>query len=511
MAVFLGIDVGTSATKVLAINERGRVLAQDSQAYPLEQPQPLWTQQHPDHWWNATVKAVQTVVKKAKLKPAAVKAIGLSGQMHGSVFVDSRGKVIRPAILWNDQRTARECEEIERKAGGREALVRLVANPALTGFTAPKILWLRKHERAAYDRLATVLLPKDEIRRRLTGQLATDVSDASGTLLFDVVKRRWSTDLCSKLGIDTGLLPRAHESHEVTGTLTDAVAKQLGLSPECMVVAGAGDCAAGAVGCGIVRSGLMWTSIGTSGVAFVHTDRPQVDPQGRLHTFCHAVAGKWHMMGVNLSSGGSLEWFRETLCAAETKAAGGAKKVFDALTKEAARVPAGAQGLYFLPYLAGERTPHADPLARACFIGLTGAHTRGHMVRAVLEGVTYALKESVTIARELGVPIKQVRASGGGAKSPLWRSIQAAVLGHEIVTLEAEEGPAYGVALLAAVGAGTFRTIEEACRATIKEADHTPPDRREHVEYERRFAEYRRLYQSLREDFQRIASIESHS
>ncbi|MGC3966972.1 MAG: xylulokinase [Pirellulales bacterium] len=314
MSIFLGIDIGTSGTKTLAIDESGKILAHASAEYPLYAPKPLWSEQDPDDWWKAVVATVREVVKKGKLKAADVKGIGLSGQMHGSVFLDKQNRVIRRALLWNDQRTTAECEEIEECAGGRKKLIKMVANPALTGFTAPKILWLRNHEPKHFDKLAKVLLPKDEIRRRLTGQYATEVSDASGMLLLDVANRKWSKQLLSKLELDESLLGKVHESEEVTGTLTAAAAEELGLSTECKVVGGAGDCAAGAVGNGIVESGVLSTSIGTSGVMFVHSDEVKIDPEGRVHTFCHAVRGKWHLMGVTLSAGGSLQWFRNALC-----------------------------------------------------------------------------------------------------------------------------------------------------------------------------------------------------
>jgi xylulokinase len=508
MSIFLGIDIGTSGTKTLAIDEHGTILAAATAEYPIYHPKPLWSEQDPEDWWQATVSTVRAVLKKGKLKPADVKAIGLSGQMHGSVFLDKKDCVIRKALLWNDQRTAAECEEIEKRAGGRPELIRMVANPALTGFTAPKILWLRNHEPKNFAKTAKVLLPKDDIRRRLTGSYASEMSDASGMLLLDVAGRCWSTELLSKLELDRSLLGELYESEEVTGKLTKLAAETLGLTTECLVVGGAGDNAAGAVGNGIVTSGTIWTSLGTSGVMFAHSDEVQVDPQGRLHTFCHAVRGKWHLMGVNLSAGGCLQWFRNQLCQAEIAAAKKSKiDPYEILTAEAGKVSPGSQGLFFLPYLSGERTPHADPVARACFVGLTLTHTRGHMVRSILEGVTYALRDSLAIIDELGVPVKQIRASGGGARSPLWRQIQADVLGHKVVTLEAEEGPAYGVALLAAVGAGAFKNIEEACAATVRVATQTAPKAAARKSYDGAFPVYQHLYQSLKDDFKRIASL----
>ncbi len=506
MSVFLGIDIGTSGTKTLAIDERGKILAHATAEYPCYAPKPLWSEQEPDDWWNAVVATVRAVMQKGKLKPADVKGIGLSGQMHGSVFLDKQDRVIRRALLWNDQRTTAECAEIEERAGGRKKLIKMVANPALTGFTAPKILWLRNHEPKNFAKLAKVLLPKDDVRRRLTGEYATEVSDASGMLLLDVAKRAWSKPLLSKLELDEGLFGRCYESEEVTGTLTKAAAEELGLTTDCKVVGGAGDCAAGAVGNGIVNSGVLSTSIGTSGVMFVHSDEVKIDPEGRVHTFCHAVRGTWHLMGVTLSAGGSLQWFRNALCQelhAEAKKKG--LEPYDLLTKEAAAVAAGSEGLYFLPYLSGERTPHADPNARGCFIGLTLAHGRGHMVRSVMEGVTHSLRDSLEIFRELKIPVKQIRASGGGSRSPLWRQIQADVFGQKVVTLNAEEGPAYGVALLAAVGCGAFKNVQEACAATIRVEKETPPQKPAVKTYDAAFSIYQRLYESLKKDFRRIA------
>ncbi|MGC4004748.1 MAG: xylulokinase [Pirellulales bacterium] len=506
MAVYLGIDIGTSGTKTLAIDAAGKILAQASATYPVSTPKPLWSEQNPDDWWRAVVETVKSVVKKAKLKPADVRAIGLSGQMHGSVFLDKNDKVVRPALLWNDQRTAAECEEIERRAGGRKKLIQMVANPALTGFTAPKILWLRNNEPKNFEKTVKVLLPKDDVRRRLTGEYATEVSDASGMLLLDVAKRDWSKPLLSKLELDISLFGKCYESADVTGTLTKAVAAELGLSAECKVVGGAGDCAAGAVGNGIVRAGAVSTSIGTSGVMFAHSDEVKIDPAGRLHTFCHAVRGKWHLMGVNLSSGGSLQWFREKLWPAEN-AAKSKVDPYAVLTAEAAATRPGADKLFFLPYLSGERTPHNDPDARGAFIGLTTSHERGHLVRAVMEGVTYSLRDTLAIIRELGVPVKEIRASGGGSKNELWRQMQADVFGQKVVTLNAEEGPGYGVALLAAVGDGAYKSIEEACDATIHTAKQTHPNKAAAKTYDATFPVYQDLYRSLKADFHKIAAL----
>ncbi|MBC8354050.1 MAG: xylulokinase [Planctomycetes bacterium] len=504
MSFYLGVDIGTSGTKTILIDATGNILGEASQGYPLHHPKPLWSEQDPEDWWQATVKTIRAAVKRAKVKPAEVKAIGLSGQMHGAVFLDKSNKVVRRALLWNDQRTAAECAEIEKRAGGRSKLIKLVANPAMTGFTAPKILWLRNNEPKNFDRTKKVLLPKDDVRRRLTGEFATEVSDASGMLLLDVKKRHWSMPLLSKLELDVDLFAKCYESEEVTGNLTRDAAKLLGLTTDCVVVGGAGDCAANAIGTGVVKSGILSTSIGTSGVMFVHSDKVEIDPQGRLHTFCHAVRGKWHMMGVSLTAGGALQWFTEQLCA---ELARGKTDPYKVLNREAAAVAAGSEGLFFLPYLAGERTPHADPDARGCFVGLTLKHTRGHLARSIMEGVTYAMRDSLAIIEEMGVPVRQIRASGGGAKSALWRQLQADLFGKKVVTLEAEQGPAFGVALLAAVGAGEYKNIEQACAATIELASETVVDRKVKRSYDSGFSVYQGLYQSLKSDFKKISSL----
>lgn len=510
MSVCLGIDIGTSGTKTLAVRADGKILAGAMETYPCYVPKPLWSEQDPEDWWQATIRSVRRVVKQARLKAGDVKAIGLSGQMHGSVFLDKRSRVVRRAILWNDQRTSAECREMEERVGGRANLIRLVANPAMTGFTAPKILWLRNHEPKHFEKTVKVLLPKDEIRRRMTGEFATDVSDASGMLLLDVARRTWSKELLSALELDESLLARCYESEQVTGNLTREAAELLGLSTDCVVVGGAGDCAAGAVGNGIVERGVLSTSIGTSGVMFVHCDEVKIDPEGRVHTFCHAVHGKWHIMGVNLSAGGSLQWFRNELCKADVAQAKKAKKeVYDILTREAEAVAAGSDGLFFLPYLSGERTPHADPDARGCFVGLTLAHTRGHLLRAIMEGVTYSMRDSLAIIEGLGVPVRQIRASGGGSRSPLWRQIQADLFGRKVVTINSEEGAAYGVALLAAVGAGAFKNVAEACSAAIRVVKQTDVNRAAKAVYDRAFPEYQQLYRSLKDDFKRIAALET--
>ena len=508
MAVFLGIDIGTSGTKTLAMREDGVILASATVEYPLYSPKPGWSEQQPADWGDASVKSVRKVMKAAKLKAADVGGIGLSGQMHGSVFLDKAGKVIRPALLWNDQRTVAECAEIERLAGGRKRLIKMVANPALTGFTAPKILWLRNNEKKNFDRTVQVLLPKDYVRYEMTGEFATEVSDASGTLLLDVVKRKWSSNLLSKLDLDSSLLPKVYESEDVTGGLTTAAAKAMGLNAGTPVVGGGGDQAASAIGNGIVRKGVVSATMGTSGVVFAHSDEVQVDPEGRLHTFCHAVRGKWHVMGCVLSAGGSLQWFRNQLCQDEIAQAK-RKKIdpYELITRQAADAPVGSEGLFFLPYLTGERTPYADPNARGSWVGLSLRHGKGHLARAVMEGATYAMRDSLEIARGMDIPVKEVRLSGGGARSEFWRQMQADIYGQQVVTINAEEGPAYGVALLAAAGTGAYRDVVQACKATISVVTRTKPGSRERKAYNAAYPIYQQLYQSLKSDFADIQAL----
>jgi xylulokinase len=507
VSVTLGIDVGTSGTKTLAIDGTGTVLASASAEYPCDHPRPGWSQQDPELWWTATIATVRDVLSKGSLKPADIKGVGLSGQMHGSVFLDADGKVIRPALLWNDQRTATECAEIEARAGGLEALVRMVGNPALTGFTAPKVLWLRKHEPQNFDRVRQVLLPKDYIRYRLTGQFATEVSDASGTLLLDVAHRRWSTELLGKLDLDAALLPECYESPEVSATVSPSGSEATGLARGTPVVGGGGDQPAGAVGNGIVRSGVVSATMGTSGVVFAHTSGPGFDPKGRLQRGCHAVPGAWHVMGVVLAAGGSFQWYRNQLGQAEVEAAGarGVDPYF-LLTDEAALAGPGAEGLFFLPYLTGERTPHFDPDAKGAWVGLTVRHGKPHLIRAVLEGAAYAMRDSLELVREMGVELTQIRLSGGGARNALWRQIQADVYGHDVVTINAAEGPAFGAALLAQVGTGGFSSVPEACDATIHVVETTSVSEARTF-YDRGYSIYRRLYRDLRESFQAITGL----
>ncbi|MBX3437881.1 MAG: xylulokinase [Planctomycetaceae bacterium] len=508
MSVFLGIDVGTSGTKSLAVREDGTILASSTMEYPLSSPKPGWSEQNPEDWWTATQAGVAAVLQRARIKPKEVKGIGLSGQMHGSVFLDKQDAVVRPALLWNDQRTAAECAEIEQRAGGRKALIKLVANPALTGFTAPKILWLRNHEPRNFDKTVRVLLPKDFVRHRMTGEFATEVSDASGTLLLDVRQRRWSRSLLDKLDLDAGLLPAVYESEEISGRLSAAGAAALGLPPGVPVVGGGGDQAASAVGNGIVKRGVISATMGTSGVVFAHSDEVQIDPAGRVHTFCHAVRDKWHVMGVVLSAGGSLQWYRNQLGQAEVAtAATMGVDPYELITAQAAQAPAGSEGLFFLPYLTGERTPHADPYARAAWIGLSLRHGKSHMARSVIEGATYAMRDSLEIIKGLNIPVKEIRLSGGGGRSAFWRQMQADIYGQKVVTINAEEGPAYGVALLAAAGTGAYRDVVQACEATIQVATQTVPKPAAKRTYDACYPLYGKLYRSLQPDFRAIAQL----
>jgi xylulokinase len=486
---FLGIDVGTGGTRALVIDPAGRILGSaTSEHVPFATPRPGWAEQDPADWWRATGEAVRGALAAASLDGGGIAAVGFSGQMHGSTLLDARDEVVRPALLWCDQRTGEECDTITKTVGAAR-LIELALNPALTGFTLPKLLWVRRHEPALWARVTSVLLPKDYVRFRLTGDRATDVADASGTLLFDVAHRRWSSEIAGLLDIDLNLLPRAFESPEVTGTVSAAGAAATGLKAGTPVVAGGGDQAAGAVGMGIVEAGLVSATIGTSGVVFAATTKPALDPKGRVHTFCHAVPGMWHVMGVTQGAGLSLRWLRDMM---------GGGLTYDQLTDAAASVPPGCDGARWTPYLMGERTPHLDPSARAALAGLTASHTRGHLVRAVLEGVTFSLQDSFAIFAEMGVPVTGVRLGGGGAKSPLWRQIQADVYGHTAEIVEAEEGAAYGAAILAGVGAGAWPSVDGACRAIVKVANRVPPRPDAVATLKQVYADWRRIYPALK-------------
>ena len=507
MAYFLGLDIGTSGVKALLITEAGRAVASDTQEYPLSTPQPQWAEQDPDDWWRRTVKATQNVLAKAGIRGEEITGIGLSGQMHGSVFLDKENRVLRPALLWCDQRTQAECDWITAQVG-QENLVAYLSNPVLTGFTAPKIVWLRNHEREIYDQVVKVLLPKDYIRFKLTGVHATEVSDASGTALFDVRNRRWSREVLDAAEIPFSLMPECAESVEITGHVHAEAAALTGLAAGTPVAGGGGDNAAGAVGSGVVEMGLVSSTVGTSGVVFAYSDTPATDPKLRVHTFCHAVPGKWHTMGVSLSAGGSLRWLADTFFQPEgvvSRTIGGDRYVL--MADGAAQVPAGSEGLIFLPYLTGERTPYPDADARGVFFGMTLRHKREHFTRAVMEGVAFALNDSLQIFGELGIPITQVRAGGGGAKSAVWRQIHADVTGQPHVTLAVDEGPAFGAALIAAVGTGAYASIADACAATVQTASVTEPNAAAHTKYAEYYRVYQALYPALKSQFAAISAI----
>ncbi|MCL6432012.1 MAG: xylulokinase [Anaerolineae bacterium] len=505
MSYLLGIDVGTSGAKALLIDAEGAVIASATEEYPLHTPRPLWAEQDPEDWWRATVAAIRAVLNQSGVHAEDVAGLGLTGQMHGMVALDADGQVLRPCIMWNDQRTALQCAEIMDTVG-RERFLALTGNLALPGFTAPKILWVRQNEPEVYRRIAQVLLPKDYIRYRLTGDYATEVSDASGTVLFDVAHRRWSLEVLEALDIPPSWMPNSYESPEVTGTVSETAARETGLRPGLPVAGGGGDQAAQAVGSGIVREGIISVTVGTSGVVFAATDDMKLDPQARLHSFCHAVPGRWHVMGVMLSAGGSLRWLRDTIAGPEREV-GRLSGVdpYEIMIAEAAQVPAGSEGLLFLPYLTGERTPYADPNARGAFVGLTLRHGKGAMVRAVLEGVAYGLRDSLELLRALHIPIQQVRASGGGARSTLWRQIMANIFGTELVTINITEGAAYGAALLAGVGAGVYRDVFEATERTIRVVDRVEPVADEVAIYDGYYQDYRALYGQLKPTFDSVA------
>lgn len=507
MSYLLGIDIGTSGTKTIIVDERGNLIASATEGYALSTPQPNWAEQDPDEWWRATQLTVRRALQQIGNDTGAIAGIGLSGQMHGSVFLDEKNNVLRPALLWCDQRTQAQCDWITAQIG-ESRLIELVSNPALTGFTAPKILWVRDHEPEIYKRINHVLLPKDYIRFKLTGIFAGEVSDASGTLLFDVTHRRWSDEVLHALDIPRAWMPEVYESPVVSGTVSKAAAEATGLREGTPVVGGAGDQAAGAVGNGIVSTGLVSSTIGSSGVVFAFTDRPVLDPLGRVHTFCHAIPDKWHVMGVTQGAGLSMHWFRDNFAGIEmSTAALTGDDIYDLLTREAAQARPGSEGLIFLPYLMGERTPHLDANAKGVFFGLTARHTRFEMIRSIMEGVTYSLRDSLEILRSMNVPITQIRASGGGARSTLWRQIQADVFDTEMVTINALEGPAFGVALLAGVGAGIYKTVEEACQETITVVDSIKPVPNHVVFYDRYYQVYRSLYPALKPQMDTVSKI----
>lgn len=492
---FLGIDTSTTSSKALLINERGEMIAVASNPHTLQTPKPLWSEQDPREWWEAVAASISSVLEQAGVGGEGIGAVGLTGQMHGLVLLGDAGEVLRPAILWNDQRTQSQCDAIHRIVG-KEKFIHITGNVALTGFTAPKILWVKEHEPELFARAKHVLLPKDYVRYMLTGEYAMDKADGAGTVLFDLQARDWSDEVLSALDISRAWMPRTFEGTEFTGVVNEEAARLTGLKVGTPVTAGGGDQAAGAVGVGAVKPGIVGLTVGTSGVVFATTPSALIEPEGRLHAFCHAVPGMWHFMGVMLSAAGSLQWYRDTLAPNVS---------FDDLLKEAESIPTGSEGLQFLPYLSGERTPHPDPLARGAFIGLTLRHSRAHMTRALLEGVAFGLKDSFTLIQEAGLgTITQVRASGGGTKGALWRQIMASVLEAELVTVNTTEGSAYGAALLAGVGAGAWSNAEAACEAAIQVTGRTSPVVEQVKVYRQCYPLYRELYPALKSSFARM-------
>ena len=507
MSLLLGIDIGTSGNKAILIAPDGGVRAEAVTEYQMAVPRPGWAEQNPEDWWQATVASIRQVLAHAA--GDSIVGIGLTGQMHGLVLLDDEGKVLRPCIMWNDQRTATQCAEIEQKVG-RAKLLELAGKPALTGFTAGKILWVREHEPSVYDRARHVLLPKDYVRYRLTGTFAMDVADGSGTLLMDVGKRVWSDELLRLLDIPREWLPTLHESHEVVAQVSAAAASSIGLRVGTPVVAGAGDQAAQSIGTGIAGPGVVSVTIGTSGVVFAATSKYTFDPTGGLHSYCHAVPDTWHLMGVTLSAGGSLRWFRDALCAPEkAEAVRTGRDVYDIITDLAATTPAGSDGLLFLPYLTGERTPHADPDARGVFFGLSLRHSKAHMARAVLEGVTFSLRECLDLLCGLGQSCTRVRVSGGGSRSAFWRQMMADVFGVEIVEVNVTQGAAYGAALLAGVGTGVFSNAEQACERTVHETGSSIKPGPGTGAYAEAYERYRALYPALVPEFKRAGQAGS--
>ena len=507
MRYVIGIDLGTSGTKTVLFDETGQVIASHTIEYPLYQPQNGYAEQEPADWREAACDTGRAVMDKSAIAPEDVKAIGLSGQMHGLVMLDAENRVLRRSIIWCDQRTAAECTEITEKVGA-DRLMAITANPALTGFTASKILWVRNHEPDIYAKCRHILLPKDYVRFCLTGEYATEVSDASGMQLLDIPGRCWSDEVLGKLGIDKAMLAKVYESPEITGELTREAAERCGLVPGIPVVGGAGDNAAAAVGTGVVRDGKAFTTIGTSGVVFAHTSDITIDPKGRVHTFCCAVPGAWHIMGVTQGAGLSLKWFRDNFCVSEKETAAlmGVDPYY-LIDKAVQESPIGANRLLYLPYLMGERTPHLDPDARGVFFGLSAMHTKREMLRSVMEGVTYSLRDCVEVCREMGVNVSDMMACGGGGTSPVWRQMLADLYGIPVGTVASKEGPALGVAILAMVGAGIYPSVPEACDAVIRQGTVQEPIAETIPVYETYYRLYTKLYPAMREQFKALAAL----
>jgi xylulokinase len=497
MAYFLGIDISTTGSKVIVMDESGGICATASSPHTLQTPKPLWSEQDPGQWWEATKISIRAALEQVGLVGGSIAAVGLTGQMHGLVLLDDAGQVLRPAILWNDQRTQAQCDEIHARIG-KQNFIQITGNVALTGFTAPKILWVQENEPEVYARVAHVLLPKDYVRYKLTGNMAMDKADGAGTVLMDLKSRNWSPEILSALDIPANWMPELYEGPEVTGMVTVEAAERTGLPVGIPVVAGGGDQAAQAVGVGAIHEGIVALTLGTSGVVFATTNSPFIEPEGRLHAFCHAVPDRWHLMGVMLSAGGSLRWYQDTFAPIMD---------YDQLLEPAAEIAPGADGLLFLPYLTGERTPHPDPQARGAFVGLTVRHTMPHLTRAVLEGVAFGLRDSFELMKNAGLAsIDQVRISGGGAKSLLWQQILADVFDTELATVNTTEGAAYGAALLAGVGSGHWPSVDAACEATIRITGEVEPNLEAARKYKDAYGMYRELYPALKETFNRMGT-----
>lgn len=498
MSLYLGIDVSTTASKALLINRAGDVVSCAVKPHVLSNPRPLWSEQDPADWWQAVVASIRESLAEARVTGESISAIGLTGQMHGLVLLDESKRVLRPAILWNDQRCGDECDQIRTRIG-RKRLIEVTGNEALTGFTAPKLVWVKNHEPEIFSQARHVLLPKDYVRLRLTGSLAMDKADASGTMLFDLRKRDWSTEILDALGLPRDWMPKTFEGPQVTGAISSEAADATGLLAGTPVVAGGGDQAAQAVGVGAVRPGIVALTLGTSGVVFASTEACLIEPEGRLHAFCHAAPDRWHLMGVMLSAAGSLQWYRDTVAPSSS---------FEDLMTEAESVPSGSDCLVFLPYLSGERTPHPDPLARGAWVGLTVRHSRAHLTRSVLEGVAFGLKDCFDLLRSAGLgSIEQVRISGGGAKSALWRQILADVLDAELVMVNTTEGAAYGAAILAGVSAGEWPSVESACSNLVRIVERVSPDINKVALYSKMHEEYRSLYPALKDSFDALSMM----
>ena len=507
MRYLIGVDLGTSATKTVLFDEEGQIIASAAKEYPLSQPENGWAEQDPHDWADATEETIRSVLKVSEVAPEDVKGIGSSGQMHGLVMLDAQNEVIRPSIIWCDQRTGEECKEITRRVG-LDRLMAITANPALTGFTASKILWVRNHEPKNYARCRHILLPKDYVRFTMTGDYATDVSDASGMQLLDIPHRCWSQEVLEKLEIDPAWLPKVYESPEVTGQITKEFAERTGLSPQTVVVGGAGDNAAAAVGTGVVREGRAFTTIGTSGVVFAHMNTPHIDPKGRVHTFCCAVPGAWHVMGVTQAAGLSLRWFRDNLADVyKLRAEKEGVSAYDLMNEDVEKTPRGSRRLIYLPYLMGERTPHLNPNCRGVFFGLSAIHTKADMLRSVMEGVSYSLCDCQQILREMKVNTQAMMACGGGAKSAVWRQMLADMYGCPVQTIRAKEGPALGAAILAGVGAGVFPDVVSACEHLIEPDEICRPDAAAHAYYEKGHKLYQKLYTALKDSFEDLATL----